>query len=78
MSIPARNVKILVEKIQSLPVDQIVEVEHFVDSLRGRGPKTARKAKTGKKPFDFPVDDSCPWPDGLSLRREDMYGDDGR
>ncbi len=29
-------------------------------------------------PFDFPVHDSGPWPEGLSLRREDMYDDWGR
>ena len=27
---------------------------------------------------NFPVHDVGPWPEGLSLRREDMYGDDGR
>jgi len=27
---------------------------------------------------DFPVIDIGPWPEGLSLRREDMYDDDGR
>ena len=27
---------------------------------------------------DFPVDDLGPWPDNLTLRREDMYGDDER
>ena len=27
---------------------------------------------------DLPVHDLGPWPEGLSLRREDMYGDDGR
>ena len=27
---------------------------------------------------DWPVHDFGPWPTGLSLRREDMYGDDGR
>jgi hypothetical protein len=26
----------------------------------------------------LPVRDLGPWPEGLSLRREDMYGDDGR
>jgi len=26
----------------------------------------------------FPVIDAGPWPEGLSLRREDIYGDDGR
>ena len=31
-----------------------------------------------KKLEDFPTIDVGPWPDGLSLRREDMYGDDGR
>jgi hypothetical protein len=30
------------------------------------------------EPFDFPVDDVGPWPEGLSLRREDMYDDWGR
>ncbi len=27
---------------------------------------------------DFPVDDYGPWPERLSLRRQDTYGDDGR
>ena len=31
-----------------------------------------------RPPLDFPVDDLGPWPEGLSLRREDMYDDDGR
>lgn len=33
-----------------------------------------------RKPFryeGFPIDDR-PWDDSISLRREDMYGDDGR
>ena len=29
-------------------------------------------------PLQLPVHDVGPWPEGLSLRREDMYGDDGR
>jgi hypothetical protein len=29
-------------------------------------------------PNDLPRHDLGPWPEGLSLRREDMYGDDGR
>ena len=34
-----------------------------------------------RKPFninDLPSYDMGPWPEGLSLRREDMYDDDGR
>lgn len=33
------------------------------------------------QPFDadaLPIHDFGPWPEGVSLRREDMYGDDGR
>lgn len=36
--------------------------------------QSARK----REPLQFPVDDLGPWPEHLSLRREDMYGDDGR
>jgi len=33
----------------------------------------------GKRPpLNFPVDHYGPWPSTLSLRREDMYGNDGR
>lgn len=33
----------------------------------------------GKRPLlNFPVDYYGSWPSNLSLRREDMYGDDGR
>lgn len=31
-----------------------------------------------KDDFEFPVVHMGPWPEGLSLRREDMYDDDGR
>lgn len=76
MATPTHNEQTLLEKIQSLPTDRIAEVEDFVDFLKERA--TARKSTTGKEPLDFPVDDLGPWPEGLSLRREDMYGDDGR
>lgn len=28
--------------------------------------------------LDLPLHDLGPWPEGLSLRREDLYGGDGR
>ena len=34
--------------------------------------------KPERPPLNFPVDDYGPWPDNLSLRREDMYDDWGR
>ena len=42
-------------------------------------PMPARQKPT--RPFnvdDLPTVDLGPWPEGLSLRREDIYGDDGR
>jgi hypothetical protein len=34
--------------------------------------------KKKSPPQDFPVISVGSWPENLSLRREDMYGDDGR
>jgi hypothetical protein len=49
---------------------------------RGKSPVaygTFGQKTTKKKPrLDFPVHDFGPWPETLSLRREDMYGDDRR
>lgn len=77
MTTSMQSTQALFEKIQSLPTDRIAEVEDFVDFLKQRA--KLRKASTaGTESLDFPVDDLGPWPDGFSLRREDMYGDDGR
>jgi hypothetical protein len=77
MSVPAQNAQTLMEKIQSLPAERIAEVEDFVDFLRARATRRKETA-TDKEPLDFPVISVGKWPEGLSLRREDMYGDDGR
>ncbi len=76
MATPMHSTQALIEKIQSLPTDRIAEVEDFVDFLKQQARQ--RKTATSKQSLDFPVDDLGPWPEGLSLRREDMYGDDGR
>lgn len=50
----------------------------YVASIEPRE-RPARQLPT--LPFDvgaLPKLDLGPWPEGLSLRREDMYGDDGR
>ncbi len=77
MTLPAHNARTLLEKIRSLPTERIAEVEDFVDFLRERT-RFRKKATTNKKALNFPVDDLGPWPEGLGLRREDMYGNDGR
>ena len=77
MAIPSQIAQALMKKIQSLPTDRITEVEDFVDFLRQRA-KPRKTAVPGKEPLNFPVDDLGPWPEEVSLSREDMYGDDGR
>ena len=75
MAISMKDVRTLIEKIQSLPTEQMTEVEDFVDFLKQRTPTI----KTDdREPFDFPVISVGKWPDDVSLRREDLYGDDGR
>jgi hypothetical protein len=76
MHIPAQTMQTLMEKIRTLPPERVAEVEDFVDFLRGR--TESARATNDKEPLDFPVDDLGPWPQGLSLRREDMSADDGR
>ena len=79
MATHMQNAQALIEKIQSLPTDRIAEVEDLLDFLSERTrQRNATTATTTKESLDFPVDDLGPWPDGLSLRREEMYGDDGR
>lgn len=76
MSIPAHHAEALIEKIQSLPVERVAEVEDFVDFLKER--TRFRKDSLSKKSSDFPVISVGQWPDDLNLDREAMYGDDGR
>ena len=74
MAIPMRNTQTLLEKIQALPAERIAEVEDFVDFLKQR----ASEKSAEDEPLDFPTMSVGKWPEDLSLRREDMYGDNGR
>ncbi|BAU57053.1 DUF2281 domain-containing protein [Halorhodospira halochloris] len=65
----------VIEKLRQLPPERILEVENFIDFLRSRTYAGCRKEE---KLQDFPVDHIGHWPEYLSLRREDIYGDDGR
>jgi hypothetical protein len=70
---------LLYEKIKALPPERINEVVNFIDFLNQRSQKpTPVQHGSQSALLDFPVDHVGGWPDGLSLRREDMYGDDGR
>lgn len=41
-------------------------------------PVTRQKATRAFNVANLPMIDLGAWPDGVSLRREDLYGDDGR
>jgi hypothetical protein len=71
----AHEIQPLMDKLKELPPERVAEVEDFIDFLRARsqGRRTARCDSA-----DFPVISVGRWPEDLSLRREDMYGDDGR
>lgn len=73
----AHDIQLLVSKLKELPPERVAEVADFVDFLRSRSP-AKRTAVTPPAPFDFPVISVGRWPEDLSLRREDVYGDDGR
>lgn len=56
--------------------DDVAPGEHDVTVIVDASSESTVTAP--RPPLNFPVDDLGPWPKGLSLRREDMYGDDGR
>ncbi|MEH2386050.1 MAG: hypothetical protein V7K14_09780 [Nostoc sp.] len=61
-----------------LPLD-IPEGEHQVVIVIDEKPLTEKvESKEKRPPLNFPVDNYGYWPENLSLRREDMYGDWGR
>jgi len=69
-----KNIEDVMEKLRALPPERIEEVADFVDFLEQR---TQAHKKARDESLNFPVISVGQWPEGLSLRREDMYGDDG-
>lgn len=37
-----------------------------------------KKPRSKRRPLDLPLHDSGPWPEGFTVRREEIYDDDGR
>jgi hypothetical protein len=60
---------VTVPRLRSVPPGryQIVIVVDDADPLSAKRP-----------PLELPVHDSGPWPEGFTVRREDIYGDWGR
>ena len=57
---------------QQTELDEFVFMNHFLILL-----KTKARANY-RPPLNFPVVDLGPWPEGFEVRREEIYGDDGR
>ncbi len=73
---PLAREQYLINKIRELPPSRVAEVEDFIDFLKQREQvKSEHKADSS---LGFPVDDLGAWPEGVSMSREDLYGDDGR
>lgn len=61
-----------------LPQD-ISEGQHKVIIVIDEQPLSEKsESKERRQPLNFPIYDCGLWPESLSLRREDMYGDWGR
>ena len=73
-----QNTDSLLKKIQSPPIDRIAEIEDFVDFIRERTKDQKKTTTNKKKTLNFPVISVGKWLNDLSLRREDMYDDNGR
>jgi len=62
-----------------IPANRELRVVLPDDVPAGRSTVTLLIDSAGQRPpLELPVHDFGPWPDHLSLRREDLYGDDGR
>jgi len=64
-------------RITGMAPDAVPPGEHEVTVTVALAP--ARQS--ARRPFDvaaLPVVDLGPWPEGVTLRREEIYGDDGR
>jgi hypothetical protein len=73
----------VIEATTTISEDGYITLKAPPDLLPGVYPaivviETPDSGTPARKPFVVPVDDCGPWPEDLSLRREDMYGDDGR
>lgn len=75
MGLTTRAMDTLVQKIKSLPVDRVTEVEDFVDFLKTKT-TTDKEKKPDSSPF--PVISIKKWPSNMQLNRDSMYGEDGR
>ena len=63
--------------ISGVAPEQVPPGEHIATIELRAGPTR----QLASEPFDvdaLPLRDLIPWPEGTSLRREDLYGDDGR
>ncbi len=65
----------VVTRLRELPPERFREAEDFIDFLRSR---TKRSARAKTKLLRFPVISVGQWPTNVPMRREELYGDDGR
>ena len=69
---------IIVQPDGTISVAEPLPVGEHLARVEIAGTLTPPAPREAFDPSKFPVFDMGPWPEGLSLRREDMYGDDGR
>ena len=71
------NTRIIVTPDGAISTTTPLPAGEYVARIEVKQPPV-RQLPTDPNMDDLPVHDLGPWPEGLTLRREDMYGDDGR
>lgn len=61
-----------------LPLDIPAGEHEFQLVINPKPLSDQQQTKQKRPPLNFPVDNYGPWPENISLRREDMYDDWGR
>jgi hypothetical protein len=56
----------------------VVVIENRSSADESSSAQATAGAKVGSFTGTWPVHDLGPWPEGFTVRREDIYGDDGR
>lgn len=66
-------------RVSDLTVEELIKVvQQAVREVLSETHSAPSHPQEKRPPLDLPVIDVGPWPENMSLRREDWYGDDER
>jgi len=67
------------DRVANLTVDELrAIIREEIERATRIAPQVADRTLVTSDLSDFPQDDLGSWPEGITLRREEIYDDDGR